>query len=192
MYENPTWCEFGSWYGWPPISSIWNPNGNITAAKQNSTTEMKWIENYAMSKFNWNSKIDLIQMRIGADEDEHSSKWVESIHSLTELLAIWWIVQFSSTYLLWNQPIWRMVWHPDPNCWTPIEWWPLLCKCSPQRCISMQATIRAVILVWSIDMADCITSCMSTLGPIASHLSPNEKRENRLNKHFSRGNSDRH
>jgi len=39
MYEMPTWWLFGSWYGWPPISGIWKPMGNTTAAKQNSTTE---------------------------------------------------------------------------------------------------------------------------------------------------------
>lgn len=38
MYEKPTWWEFGSWYGWPPISSMWKPSGKMTAAKQNSTT----------------------------------------------------------------------------------------------------------------------------------------------------------
>lgn len=39
MYDMPTWWLFGSWYGWPPISSTWNPIGNITAAKQKTTTE---------------------------------------------------------------------------------------------------------------------------------------------------------
>ena len=38
MYEIPTWWLFGNWYGCPPISSTWKPIGNITAAKQNSTT----------------------------------------------------------------------------------------------------------------------------------------------------------
>lgn len=39
----PTWCELGSWYGCPPISIMWKPSGNMTAAKQNSTTV--WQEN---------------------------------------------------------------------------------------------------------------------------------------------------
>lgn len=38
MYEMPTWWELGSWYGWPPISSMWKPSGKMTAAQQNSTT----------------------------------------------------------------------------------------------------------------------------------------------------------
>lgn len=38
MYDKPTWWLFGNWYGWPPISSMWNPSGNITAAVQNRTT----------------------------------------------------------------------------------------------------------------------------------------------------------
>lgn len=33
-----TWKLFGSWYGWPPISSISKPSGNITAARQKRTT----------------------------------------------------------------------------------------------------------------------------------------------------------
>jgi hypothetical protein len=39
MYDMPTWCELGNWYAWPPISIMWKPSGNITAAKQNNTTE---------------------------------------------------------------------------------------------------------------------------------------------------------
>lgn len=39
MYEMPTWWELGNWYGWPPISSMWKPNGKMTAAKQKRTTK---------------------------------------------------------------------------------------------------------------------------------------------------------
>lgn len=47
----PTWCEFGNWYGCPPISSMWKPIGNITAAKQNSTTKIKSYIFYVKNSF---------------------------------------------------------------------------------------------------------------------------------------------
>lgn len=35
--DGPTWVPWGSLYGCPPISGIWNPMGNVRAAKQNTT-----------------------------------------------------------------------------------------------------------------------------------------------------------
>lgn len=37
----PTWKLFGSWNGSPPIASIENPNGKVTATKQKKITANK-------------------------------------------------------------------------------------------------------------------------------------------------------
>lgn len=67
MYENPTWWEFGSWYGCPPISSMWKPSGNMTAARQKSTT-IKTIANWNGIIIHWSNRIRTLRRMVLRDD----------------------------------------------------------------------------------------------------------------------------